>query len=107
MSKINQNENVNTSIPDAINKRLVLEVFYEPGMRIIEPHAIGIGSEGQILVRAFQSSGASASGEHLNWKLFRIEKIHNARLTGTTFEGPRPGYLRGDSAMTRGIIAQL
>jgi len=107
LSNFNPNENVNTSIPDAINRRLELEVYYEPGIRTIEPHAVGFGSEGQILVRVFQSSGASASGEHVNWKLFRIEKIHNVRLTGNSFPGPRPGYRRGDSAMTRGIIAQL
>lgn len=97
----------NTSIVDAISRRQVLDIFYPPGRRIIEPHAIGYGSEGQILVRAYQTSGASASGEHINWKLFRLDRFHNGSPTGGTFAGPRPGYRRNDSAMKRGIIAQL
>lgn len=97
----------NTSIVDAINRREVLEIFYPPGNRIIEPHAIGYGADGQILVRAFQTSGASASGEHINWKLFRLDRFHNGVPTGGTFADARPGYRRNDSAMKRGIIAQL
>jgi hypothetical protein len=97
----------NASIPDAINKRLTIEVFYTPGLRIIEPHAIGYGSEGQILIRAFQTSGASASGEHVNWKLLRLDRLHRLRYTGEVFAGPRFGYRRNDSAMKKGIIAQL
>ena len=94
-------------IVDAINKKLVLEINYPPGRRIIEPHALGIGSDGQILLRAFQSSGVSASGEPVDWKLLRIDRLLGSVFTGGSFAGPRPGYRRGDSAMKRGIIAQL
>ncbi len=59
----------------AIRERMVLTLYYEPGERIIEPHAYGLSAEGKPLLRAFQTAGASASGEHENWKLFRVDRI--------------------------------
>jgi hypothetical protein len=98
---------LSNSISDAINKKFILEIEYPPCRRIIEPHALGYGADGQILLRAFQISGVSASGEHVNWKLFRLDKLQDDTPTGGTFDAPRPGYKRNDSAMKNGIIAQL
>jgi len=91
----------------AIEGRKLVTLWYEPGARVIEPHAFGYGSDGQLLLRAFQIEGASASGEHVNWKLFRCDRMRNVAHNGDTFTGPRPEYKRNDRAMTRGIIAQL
>lgn len=91
----------------AITQQRTMRIDYAPGSREIEPHAVGYGSDGQLLVRAFQVSGASASGEHRDWKLLRIDRFHGSPRLGTQFGGPRPGYRRGDKAMTRGVIAQL
>lgn len=96
-----------TSIESAIEGRMILEICYDPGRRIIEPHAYGYSSEGNLLLRAFQTSGASASGEHENWKLFRMDRSGSVSGTGETFLGPRPGYKRGDKAMKGGVIAEL
>ena len=93
-------------IASAITERRTIQLYYEPGLRIIEPHAVGYGSSGQVLLRAFQTDGASASGEHVNWKLFRIDRIVSLEITAAGFEGPRPEYKR-DDAMKRGIISQL
>lgn len=86
-------------------KRVVL--WYDPGARVIEPHAFGYGTDGQLLLRAFQIDGASASGEHINWKLFRCDRMRDVAHDQATFTGPRPEYKQNDRAMTRGIIAQL
>lgn len=94
-------------IAAAIRARKRIKVYYDPGERIVEPHALGIGSDGQILLRAFQVEGASASGEHANWKLMRIDRMEAANDNGDTFSEPRPGYKKGDKAMTRGIIEEL
>ncbi len=94
-------------IAAAITGRNLIGLSYEPGLRIIEPHALGYGSSGQILLRAFQIEGASASGEHINWKLFRLDRISSLAPTGSQFDGPRAEYKRGDKAMKRGIIAEL
>jgi hypothetical protein len=91
----------------AINGRLRITLWYPPGARVIELHALGTGSDGQLLLRAFQTEGASASGEHINWKLFRLDRMSNVGSNGETFAGPRPEYKQNDKTMTRGIIAQL
>jgi hypothetical protein len=84
-----------------------MRINYDLGMREIEPHAVGYGSDGQLLLRAYQTTGASASGEHENWKLFRLDRFTGSSKPADPFNGPRPGYRRGDKAMKQGIIAQL
>ena len=91
----------------AIKGRRVVSFWYDPGVRVVEPHALGYGSDGQLLLRAFQVEGASASNQCFNWKLFRLDRMRSARLKGDSFSAPRPDYKRGDCAMKRGIIAQL
>lgn len=91
----------------AVEQRTCLEVDYEPGKRIIEVHAVGYSSDGNILVRAFQQSGASASGEHKHWKLFRLDRMKAANDNDAAFSGPRDGYKKGDKAMKGGIIREL
>ncbi|MCR9212784.1 MAG: WYL domain-containing protein [Proteobacteria bacterium] len=91
----------------AIESRLKLEIYYSPGSRVIEPHALGYSKDGKPLLRAFQTSGASASGEHEHWKLFRVDRIQNSGPNGQSFLDAREGYRKGDSAMKGGIIVQL
>lgn len=95
------------AITTAINGRRCLSIYYEPGNRIVEPHTLGRGSDGQLLLRAYQVSGASASGEPEHWKLFRVDRIRSVDTTDTPSEAPRPGYKRGDKAMKGGIIAEI
>jgi len=92
----------------AIEGRQILDVNYHPGKRTIEPHAYGVGSSGQKLLRAFQTNGATESGEQYGWKLFRVDRfgLPSPEPTGDTFSRTRPGYRRGDKAMSR-IIAQV
>ena len=87
------------------NKRLKL--WYAPGERLIEPHALGRSKEGHLLLRAYQVSGASESGEHEHWKLFRIDRAHSPLVQSESFLGPRAGYKKGDKAMKGGIVAEL
>lgn len=94
-------------ISGAIRAKRVLNINYSPGNRTIEPHTFGRGSDGQLLLRGYQISGASASGEPTNWKLFRVDQIAKLSVSEATFDGPRPGYKRGDKAMKNGVIAEL
>jgi predicted DNA-binding transcriptional regulator YafY len=91
----------------AIEGRRRVSIWYDPGVRVVEPHALGYGADGQALLRAFQVAGASASGQPVHWKLFRLDRITDAKLNGGSFRKPRPQYQRDDSAMARGIIAQI
>lgn len=94
-------------IKSAIEDHRTLRIDYLPGKRSIEPHALGYSADGNLLLRAFQTEGASESGEHKNWKLFRVDRVGNVDPDRTGFNGPRPGYRRDDKAMTGGIVAQL
>ena len=91
----------------AIHDREVVSLSYEPGARLIEPHCLGRSAEGFVLLRAYQTSGASASHESIDWKLFRLDRMSYVTALDEGFVGPRPGYRRGDQAMKHGIIAQL
>lgn len=96
-----------TIIVNAIASRERLVINYPPGRRIIEPHAVGYSAEGNILVRAYQTEGESASGEPEHWKLFRLDRFERCVSAFENFDGPREGYKENDRAMKGGIIAQL
>ena len=94
-------------IANAIMSLTKLRVRYDPGERTIEPHALGLSKDRNLLLRAYQTEGASASGEHVNWKLFRVDQLSIVDSDLGAFEGPRPGYRQGDKAMRGGIIREL
>ncbi len=94
-------------IENAIRDNHRLVINYDPGRRVIEPHVLGRSNHGHLLLRAYQVSGASSSGEHENWKLFRLDHMDSAQDSEEAFSGPRPRYNPDDSAMKGGIIARL
>ena len=94
-------------IRDAIRRRVMLRVNYDPGERLVEPHTYGESKDGNFLLRAFQVSGASQSNEHVNWKLFRIDRMVSVSLSDQTFSGPRPDYNPDDKAMKGDVIERL
>lgn len=94
-------------IERAITERRIVTLDYPPGRRRVEPHAFGYSSDGNLLLRAYQVEGASASGEHVNWKLFRLDRVSGLLDETVSFAGPRPEYKRGDKAMRGGIICEL
>lgn len=98
---------IHDTLSSAIENRSVLRVTYYPGTRIVEPHAYGLSSRGNPLLRAFQTEGASASDRPFAWKLFRVDRIADLLVLDSTFSVPRDGYARNDAAMKGGIYAQL
>ncbi len=98
---------MNARISMAIAGRHVLRLNYDWSFRTVEPHAYGVGSEGQELLRVYQVGGVSQSNEPIGWKLFRVDEIRSLDVLGETFSAPRPGYRRNDRALTRTIYAQL
>jgi hypothetical protein len=91
----------------AIRERRILRVNYPPGERLIEPYAIGFTAAGQIVVRAWQREGVSASGGEEGLKLMRLDRFQAIEPTALHFFGPRPDYKPDDPAMKGGIIAML
>src|SRR5262249_36968242 len=73
----------------AIEGRRLVSLWYDPGVRVVEPYVVGYGSDGQVLLRAFQVWGASASHQPVQWKLFRLDRIRDAKLNDRRFRKPR------------------
>ena len=85
------------SVTDSIKKRQVVSIYYtgdEPGgkgLRIIEPVCLGYSKAGNLVLRAWDTDGASHTA-HLgeqpkpSWRLFRLDKIVMYKPTGETFD---------------------
>lgn len=90
---------MNATICAAINDRQLLELRYHGYVRIVEPYAYGRDKNGDALLRCFQISGGSDSGQATGWKLLKMADIFAIREQSIAF-APRPEYRRGDKAMT-------
>lgn len=95
------------TLADAIQHKRVLEFIYDGFQRVVEPHAVGYSSQGNLLLRCYQVEGQSHSSPVPDWRLMTVAKIKNlAVVPNRHFKSPRNGYKRGDSAMET-IYAQL
>jgi len=103
-------------IQNSIKNKTVMTIFYdgdEPGgrgLRTIEPVCIGYSKAGNLVLRAWDLTGAShtaylGSQPLPSWRLFRVDKIFTYKPTGDKFYSPRPGYNpNGDKSMSRVIL---
>lgn len=104
------------SVTDSIKNRQVVSIYYtgdEPGgkgLRIIEPVCLGYSRAGNLVLRAWDTDGASHTaylGEQPkpSWRLFRLDKIVMFKQTGDIFNDPKPNYnFNGDRSMTSVLI---
>lgn len=93
------------TIVNAIRTKQLLSFTYNELPRLVEPHAVGLSTAGNQVLRCFQVGGSHSKAGH-DWDLVKLEKIVGLAVTGEHFAGPRPGYKRGDSAMSM-IHAEL
>jgi hypothetical protein len=96
---------MNSDIATAILKRRLLQFYYEPGDRIVEPYAYGVGDGGRELLRGYQRAGRGYSGEE-GWKLFRVDEMQDTVILEDGFDAPRLGYMRNDPCITK-IYAEV
>ena len=81
---------------------LLIDYSCPRGFRRVEPHACGVSQRGNDVVRVFQISGPSRSGERVNyWKMMRLDRIRDLEVLADTFDLPRQGYQPGDEHMIR------
>jgi len=85
----------------------LIELRYGWGLRLVEPHAYGHNDNGHDLLRCYQTSGASESGENRGWKHLRLDEINGLRVLQDQFARPRQGYKRGDKALDAQIYCEL
>lgn len=98
---------MNQTIINAINNMGILSFIYKGKPRVVEPHAYGMGSDGNDLLRAYQVGGySSSSGRLPKWRLFEVNEINNLSPIDEKFNEARPSYHRNDQIMVR-IYAQL
>ena len=81
---------------DALNQGKRLAVTYDGFTRSVEVPAVGISTADIPVMRVWQVSGGSASGERTGWKLLRLDKTWRFAITDEVSEAPRRGYKRGD-----------
>jgi hypothetical protein len=96
---------MNPVILQAIRKRQVLELRYHDYLRMVEPHAYGRDKDGDEILRCYQISGGSESGERAGWKLLKVREVSSLHIAEITFL-QRPEYRRNDKAMEH-IFEQL
>ena len=97
---------MNQTIIQAIKETRLLSLTYKGLNRVVEPHAYGVSTAGNEILRCYQVEGGHTSEKHHNWDLLTVSKISSLSLHTSCFEGARPDYKRGDKAMTT-IFAQL
>jgi hypothetical protein len=89
---------MNQMICRAILEKRIVELRYHGYSRIVEPYAYGRARDGEELLRCYQLSGGSQSGERTGWKLLKTSEIFALQLADSHFIS-RPEYRRGDKAM--------
>jgi predicted DNA-binding transcriptional regulator YafY len=105
-----------SDVQDSIRKKNTVIIYYDgndnggKGYRTIDPVCLGYSKRGNLVLRAWESEGASWSekneGNFLpGWRLFRLDKIFTYRPTMDNFVDVRPNYNpNGDKSMERVLI---
>jgi hypothetical protein len=83
---------------EAIETQKVVELRYHGYARTVEPHAYGRDKAGDEILRCFQVSGGSESGERTGWKLLKVADVYSIHVEQTAFQA-RDGYRRNDQTM--------
>ena len=91
---------VHVLVCQAIAQRKVIRFHYDGGTRDIEPHVHGVGKDGGELLRGYQVSGFSRSGQVTGWKMFKLDEVRAMALTDRSFASPRTGYEPQDAVMS-------
>jgi predicted DNA-binding transcriptional regulator YafY len=103
-------------VRDSIKNKKVMIIYYDgndnggKGYRTIEPVCLGSSKKGNLVLRAWETEGASWSAQNdanylPGWRLFRLDKIFTYRPTTDNFYTMRPKYNpSGDKSMERVFI---
>lgn len=93
-------------IAEAIRESKTISLWYNGGMRVVEPHCCGHGTDGQGLLRCWHVSGHSQSGREPWWRLFRLDGMRDVSA-GDHFTGTRDGYNHDNDPAIKRVVAKL
>ena len=62
---------------------------YQGRERIVEPHLLGLHEAGEPMLVAYQTAGASRSGDVPGWHTFITTSMENVEILDGTFAAPR------------------
>lgn len=88
-----------STVVQAIQNGQCLELHYDGYDRVVEAHAVGYTNDRNEVMRVWQVSGGSSSGQTTGWKLMRLDEATSLRISNQNSEAPRDGYKRGDKQM--------
>jgi predicted DNA-binding transcriptional regulator YafY len=76
----------------AISERRILTFNYSGHARIVEPHAYGIATSGDLVLHGYQTSTGGVSGKPPGWRTFVVSEISSLTVSSDNFAGPRSDY---------------
>ena len=91
----------------AITQKKCVKLTCKGHRRTVEVHAVGRAKDGRMLLRCYQVSGGSNSGDAEGWKLMQTGKITNYKMVELDSQAPRPNYEEIDSAMPDGRMCYV
>ena len=62
---------------------------YQGLLRTVEPHLVGLHEAGEPLLIAYQSEGASRSGDLPGWRTFVVTELEDLSVSDRQFAGAR------------------
>lgn len=91
---------------EALQTRSVLALRYNGHQRLVEVHVVGVSRDRHEIMRVWQISGGSVSGNPVGWKMIHLADATEAHITRQTSHAPRLDYNPDDPAMAR-IICRV
>ena len=73
----------------AVLEHRVTRIRYHGHDRVIEPQLLGIHEAGEPMLVAYQTAGASQSGDLPGWRTFITTSVESVEVTDEHFPGPR------------------
>jgi hypothetical protein len=76
----------------ALQERRCLALSYHGFARIVEVHVVGRTRDDVEIMRVWQVSGGSESGEPTGWKMMTLDAVSAPQVTSQRSLAPRPDY---------------
>ena len=73
----------------AILDHRLVSFRYQGRERVVEPHLLGLHEAGEPMLVAYQTAGASRSGDVPGWRTFITTTMEDVEILDQTFPGPR------------------